>query len=105
MEAPRPISTVFTGSRRRAASFWQTVARQPSWVIRVALTAFLLIVAVPVAILVGVALLAATVVFALLAVANGLWTRLRGMVGGGDGRENVRIVGSRDAAGPRRHEG
>ena len=95
MESTERISSLFTGSRRRAASFWHAVATQPSWVIRVALGAFLLIVAVPIALLLCVALLAAAVVLTVLVAVNQAWARLRGVFTSGDaeGRKNVRVVG------------
>jgi hypothetical protein len=92
LPTPPPISRVVTGSRSRAASFRRTIAGQPSWVIRVALTAFLLVIAVPVALLLVIALAAAALVFAVLAVLNRLWSWAVGALAPGEWRENVRVL-------------
>jgi hypothetical protein len=75
-----------------AAAAWRLAARQPSWVTRFALLAFLLVIGLPLAILFLLALLAATLVFGALALASaaGMW--LRGKLPRRDGRENVRII-------------
>jgi hypothetical protein len=68
------------------------VQRQPSWVSRIALLAFLVLVALPIVLLVVAAFFLATLLFAILAGANAVLNAFRGVLPRSDGRENVRVI-------------
>jgi hypothetical protein len=86
------ISTFTEQGTQRAARAWQTVASQPSWIARIALYTFLIVIGLPIAILFVLALVLAMFVFAVLAGCYWLWTRVRGALPRRDGRENVKVV-------------
>ena len=78
--------------RRRVV--WQAVNDQPGWVTRTALVVFFLVVLLPIAVLLFIALAAAIVIFGVLALVHRAWTALTGGPRGIErrsGRENVRI--------------
>ena len=94
---PRIRFTEFsTRGARRVSAIWQTASAQPSWVSRVALITFILVIGVPIFLLVTLALIAATFVFAVLIGVNWLLTRIRGTLPVRDGRDNVRVIQRRD---------
>jgi uncharacterized membrane protein HdeD (DUF308 family) len=84
-----------TSGSERASAAWQSINAQPSWLARAVVWAFLLVVALPVLLLLFVALLVATVVFGVLWLVNQALLLVRPRR---DGRENVRVI--RRADGP-----
>lgn len=80
-----------TDSAGRAVHY---VARQPNWVIRAALAAFALVLALPIFLLFLLAMIAAAMVFGVLILANSVVGAMRGVFGSGrDGRSaNIRVV-------------
>ena len=78
--------------RDRMLSGYEWVATRPSWLTRVALVTFLLIVGLPVLLLVGVAILAAVVVIFGLAAGHFLLAKVQGLLPARDGRSNVRVI-------------
>ena len=70
----------------------QVTISQPNWVVRAAMVAFIIVIAVPILLLVGIALIAATLVFGVLALINSIIRRIRGDGVRNDGRENVRVI-------------
>jgi hypothetical protein len=78
-------------SRDRLAGEWRRAASQPNWIVRTAMLVFLLVVALPVLLLVGLAALAGIIVFAGLALINATAAKVRRLVRGG-GRSNVRVI-------------
>lgn len=77
---------------RRAAGVYEYVARQPSWITRIALTAFLFVIALPILLLLMLAFLAAVMIFTILAIGNAALSALRGTLPRPDGRQNVRVI-------------
>ena len=92
MHRVSPFSNFTTPGAQRATAIWQTAASQPSWISRAVLVTFLLVIGIPIFLLVLLALLVATVVFALLWGANALMTKMRGVLPRRDGRQNVRVI-------------
>lgn len=86
------ISTFANEGAGRAGAAWRTVAAQPSWVTRFALIAFLIVIGLPILLLLFLALIVATIVFGVLALANAVLIRLRGALPRDDGRANVRVI-------------
>lgn len=88
----------FTNEQRdRAARAYQWVARQPSWVTKFALLAFLIVIGIPVFIILMLAVVASVIVFGGLAALNLLVLRLRSLLPHADGRSrNVRVIDRRD---------
>ena len=82
------------GARQRdhMLSGYEWVATRPSWLTRVALVTFLLIVGLPILLLVSVAILAAVVVFFGLAAGHLLLRKVRGLLPARDGRSNVHVI-------------
>ena len=70
------------------------VVRTPGWIVRAAVIAFLLVVALPVLILLAVALVIASALFGVLWLGNRATLRLRGH--DREGRENVRVIRPND---------
>ncbi len=86
------IQVLGSRHRDRVARGYRWALAQPSWIARVALLAFLLVVGVPIMLLVGLAVLAAVIVFAGLALLHTVINRMRGLPAAGDGRDNVRVI-------------
>ncbi len=88
----------FTNEQReRAARAYQWAARQPSWVTKFALLAFLIVIGIPVFIILMLAVVASVIVFGGLAALNLLVIRLRSLLPHADGRSsNVRVIDHRD---------
>ena len=86
------ISTFSTSGAQRAATAWQTAAAQPSWITRVTMLVFLVVVGLPLLLLILLALFAATVVFFALAAVNFVLSRFRRILPRDDGRQNVRVI-------------
>jgi hypothetical protein len=87
------ITTYAHEGGSRAQSVFRTVAAQPSWVSRIALMAFLIVIGLPLFLLFLLALLTAIVIFSVLALANALVMAVRGALPRrSDGRENVRVI-------------
>ncbi len=68
------------------------VPPRPSWAARLALITFLVIVGLPLAILVGMAVAAAALVFGGLSLLGAARRRLGSVLPGHDGRSNVRVI-------------
>ena len=77
---------------RRVVNAWQAVHRQPSWIVRLTLTVFLLVIAVPILLLVIIAALVASVAFTAFWSVNRIQRALRGERPDARGRENVRVI-------------
>jgi len=76
-----------------AGSMWRVAASQPGWVTRWAMIAFLLVIGIPIFLLIMCAILAAIVVFTVLAGFNWLrWRFGRAMSNRGLQRRNVRVI-------------
>ena len=86
------IPTVSAEQRQRAVRGYRWLTSQPSWVIRLALVIFVLVVGLPLLLLAVVAVIAATIVFTGLALINAAGARLRGLLPKRDGRSNVRVI-------------
>lgn len=73
-------------------------AAQPSWVVRAALIAFVVVVIIPIALLLGIAFLVAMLVFTVLGLISRLGSLLPGRGGSlwrgrdGAGRRNVKVL-------------
>ncbi len=67
---------------------------------RIALITFLVIVGLPLAILVGMAVAAAALVFGGIALLGAARRRLSSVLPGGDSRSNVRVIQRDEHAGP-----
>ena len=78
--------------RERAARGYHWLTSQPSWVVRLVLLIFMLVVGLPLLLLAIVAVIAATIVFTGLALINAGVARLRGLLPKRDGRSNVRVI-------------
>tara|TARA_Y100000589_G_scaffold325045_1_gene362195 strand:- start:5529 stop:5900 length:372 start_codon:yes stop_codon:yes gene_type:complete len=94
-EIPK-IRFVYPGGDRFASVF-QAASRQPSWVMRAATITFLLVVGIPIMLLLLLAAIVATTVFAVLIGVNrviGLFTGRAVRPGGPDDarRQNVRVI-------------
>ena len=76
----------------RASAIWQTAASQPSWLSRIVLMTFILVIALPIFVLVLLALFVASIVFAALWGVNYLVAKVRGALPHSDGRKNVRVI-------------
>jgi hypothetical protein len=77
---------------QRATQAWQTINTQPSWIVKAATLVFLLVVGIPILLLVLLALILATAVFAVLWGVNRVLAGFRGVLPRNDGRENVRVI-------------
>ncbi len=86
------IPTVTAEQRERAVRGYRWLTSQPSWVVRLALLIFILVVGVPLLLLAIVAVLAAIIVFTGLALINAGVAKLRGFLPKRDGRSNVRVI-------------
>ncbi len=87
------ISTFANDGAGRAQTVFQTVARQPSWITRIALMAFLIVIGLPIFLLLLLAIFAAVVIFSVLAVVNAIVMKVKGgLPRRPDGRENVRVI-------------
>ncbi len=76
------------------------VPARPSRAAQFALITFLVIVGLPLAILIGIAVAAAVLVFSGLTLLRAAWRRLGSVMSGGDGRSNVRVIQRDDTVGP-----
>ena len=86
--------------RTAAASAPGWVPARPSRAAQLALITFLVIVGLPLAILIGMAVAAAALVFSGLTLLGAAWRRLGSGLPGGDGRSNVRVIQRDDTRGP-----
>lgn len=94
-ESPR-IRFVYPGGDR-FASIFQAASRQPSWAMRAATITFLIVVGIPIMLLLLLAAILATTVFAVLIGVNriiGVFRGGRTLPGGPDDarRQNVRVM-------------
>ncbi len=80
---------------QRARTVFQGVRSQPGWIGRLAMLTVILIIALPILLLVMIALLAGVLVFSILAGFNALLGRAKRSINGfprRDGRSNVRVI-------------
>ncbi|MHC4427695.1 MAG: hypothetical protein ACYS0D_03715 [Planctomycetota bacterium] len=77
--------------RERVMRGYRWASSRPSWVARAAAVAFLIVVGLPILVLVLLAIVAAAVVFGVLAATDALLRAVRGPRRVEDGRENVRV--------------
>ncbi len=71
---------------------WRAMRGQPTWIARACTVAFVLIVGLPLALLVMVAVLVTAVLFAVLWSVHRVLGWTRKLFGPGHGRENVRVI-------------
>ena len=76
----------------QVAEAFRKINRQPNWVLRTAVLVFLLLVAIPILALVLLATVAATAVFAILAIWNSFLKLLKGGKRQEQRRKNVRVI-------------
>lgn len=87
------ISTFANEGTGRAHTVFRTVAAQPSWITRIALATFLLVIGLPIMLLFMLALICGVMIFGVLSLVNALLLRLKGSLPSRpDGRENVRVI-------------
>lgn len=86
------FSNFATDSAGRAASTYRYVSQQPSWVVRAALWAFIIVIGLPILLLLLLAMTLAVIVFGTLALINAVLVRIRGGLPRHDGRSNVRVI-------------
>ncbi len=86
------IPNLTAAQRDRAVRGYRWLTSQPSWVVRLALVVFILLVGLPLLLLAIVAVIAATIVFTALALINAGVAKLRGLLPKRDGRSNVRVI-------------
>jgi len=86
------IPTMTAAQRERAVRGYRWLTSQPSWVVRLVLLTFVLVVGLPLLLLAVVAVIAATIVFTGLALINAGVAKLRGFLPKRDGRSNVRVI-------------
>lgn len=86
------ISNAADGGADRTERLYHFVSHQPSWITRLALMAFLIVIALPIVLLLLLAFAAAVVIFAVLTIAKAILNAGRGVLTRSDGRENVRII-------------
>jgi hypothetical protein len=91
MASDNQFRFIAPGSEHVADAF-RRVNRQPNWIIKTAVLAFLLIVAVPIFALLLVAAISAAIVFAVLTGWNVVLNLLRGGKKSERRRKNVRVV-------------
>jgi predicted PurR-regulated permease PerM len=77
---------------QHAGEAWQTVNRQPSWVVKAAALAFILVIGLPILFLVLLAMFVAVTLFFALAAVHKLIAGVRGVLPQRDGRKNVRVI-------------
>lgn len=87
------ISSFASEGADRTRAAWTTVQRQPGWLVKATAIAFIVVLGLPLLLLLLLALVVATAIFATLFAVNFLLAAVRGALpGGGDGRENVRVI-------------
>ena len=95
------MSTMFRASRiafrvregsTHVTEAWQSLERQPSWIVKAVAFAFLLVIAVPIIALVLLAVVVAVVLFTVLWCVNAIAGVFRRGLPRDDGRENVRVI-------------
>ncbi len=86
------IPTMTAAQRERAVRGYRWLTSQPSWVVRLVLLTFVLVVGLPLLLLAIVAVIAATIMFTGLALINAGVAKLRGFLPKRDGRSNVRVI-------------
>lgn len=86
------IRTFTAQQRDRWAGGWRWAASRPGWVVRLAAVTFLVLVALPLLFFLGVAILAAAVVFAAVGIGAALASKVRSLFPRRDGRVNVRVI-------------
>ena len=88
----RQVFRFATSGSQRAGQAWRMASRQPSWITRITVLAFLLVIGIPVGLLILGAILAAALIFGVLVLVNGLMMKIRGLLPKRDGRKNVRVI-------------
>lgn len=91
MSDPRQFRFINPGAEQMAGMF-QRVNRQPNWIMKAAAITFLIVIGVPILILLLIAAVAATVVFAVLTGCNLLLGRSGRTPAPDSGRRNVRVI-------------
>lgn len=92
MEQTDKIRSFTSQQRQRAARSYQWIASQPSWVMRLALLSFFIVVVLPIMLLVFIAVAAMVLVFGSLAAVNVLFNKLKNLLPTRDGRSNVKVI-------------
>ena len=91
MSTDRQFKFINPGAEQVAGMF-QRANRQPNWIMKSAVLAFLIVVGIPILILLLAAAVVATVVFAVLTACNLLLGRLKKGSTPDSGRQNVRVI-------------
>ncbi len=86
------ISSYANRGSARTRAAWETIQRQPGWLVKATALAFIIVLGLPLLLLLLLALLIATIIFAVLFGVHFLLAPLRGARRDRDGRENVRVV-------------
>jgi len=92
MDRVTRITTMASDGVGRARTSWRAARRQPNWLVGTTAMVFLLVIALPIFLLILLALLAATAVFGVLWGVNRLVSAVRGLLPRDDGRRNVRVL-------------
>jgi len=78
--------------QQRATAAWQRINTQPSWIVKATALAFILVVGVPIVLLILLALVVASVLFAILWGVNQIILGFKGFLPEREGRKNVRVI-------------
>jgi uncharacterized membrane protein HdeD (DUF308 family) len=85
------VRVLDSATRDRLAGEWRRAVSRPNWIIRIVFVVALLVVALPLLLLAGLAALAVAFVVGGLALLNGAAGSARRLMRG-DGRSNVRVL-------------
>ncbi len=81
---------------RRATVAWQTLNAQPSWITRITIAVFVIVIAIPAIAMLVFALVAASLVFLVLWGVARIARAFHRVFPADDGRENVRVIRPRN---------
>ena len=103
MDRVTRITTMASDGFGHAQSTWKAARRQPNWLLGTTVMIFLVVIALPIFLLVLLALLAATLAFLALWGINRVISAIRGLLPRDDGRRNVRVLRPGERPGLRDH--
>ena len=88
----RQVFRVASTGSQRAGQAWRMASRQPSWITRLTVLTFLIVVGIPIALLILGAVFAAAIIFGVLVLFNSLLMKIKRLLPKRDGRQNVRVI-------------
>lgn len=86
------LNDFFNAGSEQSGTVWRTVSRQPSWITKLTVLVFIIVIGIPILLLVLAGAIVAMCVFGVLMLFHLGKMKITQLFAGNEGRQNVRVI-------------